>query len=125
MPDRLRRDSVSPHLFEPVHPAKNRSIANAGHVDPFINRASPMPVPHGSNVLSLSDQVGNNPMFLADLEVLPFEPHKFGSPEPTADQQRQDGPVALASNALCQGGFAATSWIARRSASCRSAPQGA
>jgi hypothetical protein len=47
-------------------------------------------------VFSFSDQVGINPMLLAHLEVLPLEPDKFGSPEPTADQQSQDGPVALA-----------------------------
>jgi hypothetical protein len=35
-----------------------------------------------------------------DLKILPFRPDKFGSPEPTADQQSQDGPVALAPNGV-------------------------
>lgn len=64
---------------------------------PFINSTfRPYRYRHGSNVFSFSDQVGINPMLLAHLEVLPLEPDKFGSPEPTADQQSQDGPVALA-----------------------------
>jgi len=35
------------------------------------------------------------------LEVLALEPGKFNSPEPTAEQQSQNGPVALSPNRLC------------------------
>jgi hypothetical protein len=56
-------------------------------------------------VLSLTDKVGDNPMILPNLEIRPFQPYKFGSPKPTADQQSQDGPVALAPDSVLRDGL--------------------
>src|SRR5215471_21785389 len=102
MPDRLRCDSISPYLFEPVDAPKNRPVTNGGHVDPLINGTlRPCRYRHGSNVLPLANQVSDDPVLFPELEILPFQPDKFSSPESTADQQGHDRPITLAPDSIC------------------------
>jgi hypothetical protein len=48
--------------------------------DPLINGTfRPRWDRNGTDVLSFADQVGNHPMFLADLEIFRSESHQFGT----------------------------------------------
>jgi hypothetical protein len=51
-------------------------------------------------MLSFADEIGDNPMFLPNPEVLGSKADKFGPPESASNQQCQDGAVAFAA-----GGF--------------------
>jgi hypothetical protein len=51
-------------------------------------------------VLSLANQIRNNPMFFSNLEVISSQANEFGAPESASDQQRQDGTVTLASRRI-------------------------
>ena len=67
---------------------EDRPIARADRIGPFID-GSLGPGRHrdGANMVSFAYQVGDDPMILADLEILPLEPDKLGAPKATSDQQ--------------------------------------
>ena len=46
-------------------------------------------------MLSLADEIGDNPEFLSDLEVIGSQTDELGTPESATDQQRQDGTITL------------------------------
>src|SRR5450759_3953866 len=77
------------------------SCLDSGNLGPFVDGSlRPTWDRNCADVLSFADEIGDNPMFLPNLEVLSSKADKFGPPESASDQQRQDGAVALAA-----GGF--------------------
>jgi hypothetical protein len=46
-------------------------------------------------VLAFPNQVGDNPVFLADLKVVDLQPYQLGAPEAASDQNRRDSPIPL------------------------------
>src|SRR5262245_7371771 len=97
MPNRFWGDPVAPDVTEPVHSPEDRTCIYPSSSGPFIDRSlHPRGHRDGADMLPLADQVGNDPVFLPNLEVLHPQPDEFRPPESTPNQQRQDGVVAFA-----------------------------
>ena len=45
-----------------------------------------------------ADEVCHDPVFFAHLKILLLKTDEFGSPKAAADEQREDGPIALRTN---------------------------
>src|SRR5215472_12767130 len=66
VPNRFGRDRFSPHLAEPVHPSKDAATVDTSSLNPPIDSSlRPHWHRHGANMLSLADEIGDNPVFLS------------------------------------------------------------
>jgi hypothetical protein len=100
VPDGLRRDSIAPDPIQSTHTTKDRPAIDARRHDPYIDGAfRPEWNRNGPNVLSFANQVSNHAALLADFKVFRFESNKFGPSQSASDEQRQDRPITLASEA--------------------------
>src|SRR5215472_14992394 len=71
MPDRFRGDRLSPNLAKAAHSSENGPRLDARDGKPLVYCAlRPARDRNGANVFTFADQVGNNPVILADLEIL-------------------------------------------------------
>jgi hypothetical protein len=94
-------DGFAPDLAEPVYAPEDPACADTGNLGPFVDGSlRPGGGRDCADMLSFADEIGDNPMFLPNLEVLSSQTDRFGPPESASNQQRQDGAVALAA-----GGF--------------------
>ena len=98
MPDRFRRDPITPDPTEPVYSAEDRTRADASSHGPLVDSLL-HPCWHGNcpDVLSFADQVGDDPVFLPNLKIFGPQCHQFCSSEPAPDQQRQNRAVPFPS----------------------------
>ena len=81
MPDRFRRDPCAPKLAHPVHPPKNGARGDLGGYRPAVNSSfHPNRDRNRADMLSLSDQVRDDPVVLPDLEILRRERDQLGAP---------------------------------------------
>src|ERR1022692_2037049 len=77
--------------------SKQASRHDGADSAPLIHRRlGPKRNRHGSNTAVLSDQIGDDPPFLYDAELLYRNRRSLAAPEATADQDRQDGAVPFA-----------------------------
>ena len=81
-----------------VIPLNRAASADSAKDDPGCHTRSLRPVIHRpfdpaqhrnpSDVFALPDQVGHNPVFLPDLEVVGLQPDQVGTPEAASDENR-------------------------------------
>ena len=60
---------------------------------------------NGADVLAFANQVGDHPVFLADLEIFRSESRQFGSAQTAGNEQRENRSIAFATETVC-GNFA-------------------
>src|SRR5450755_1224297 len=101
VPDRLWRDPVAPKFSCSAYPAENRARGDPGSCGPGIDRSfHPDRDRNRADMLSFADQVRNDPVLLADLEIMRFKRDQFGASQATSNQDRKNCPVTLGSEAL-------------------------
>jgi hypothetical protein len=97
VPNRFWRNSFAPNLAEPVHPSEDAATVDTSSLNPPIDSSlRPHWHRHSADMLSLADEIGDNPVFLSNLEVIGSQTDELGTPESATNQQRQDGTVTLA-----------------------------
>src|ERR1019366_10516630 len=80
VPDCFRCNPCAPKLAHPVYPPKNGARGDLGGYRPAVNSSfHPNRDRNRADMLSLADQVCDDPVFLADLEVLCLERDQLGA----------------------------------------------
>src|SRR5579859_5005012 len=101
VPDRLGRDSIPPNFTQSTYSSEDRATIDGSSQGPLIDRAFR---PHWNrnctDVLSFANQVGDYPVLLTDLEIFRPEPNHFGPSQAASNEQRQNRPITLASEAV-------------------------
>src|SRR5437773_10708306 len=96
VPNRLWRDPFAPKPAEPAYASEDPAGVDTGSLDPTVDSSLR---PNGdwncADMLSLADEIGDDPMFLSNLEVVSSQTDEFSPPEAASDQQCQDGAIAL------------------------------
>src|SRR5438094_186716 len=70
MPDRLRRNSRSPHLAVLINSPKDLFVSDAAGSDPFVDGGlCPNRDWNSSDMFSLANEVGDHPMVLSELQI--------------------------------------------------------
>jgi hypothetical protein len=101
MPNRLFRDALSPCLSNLVHPADQPSSINCGCSKPIIQLSAHQ---SGTGIVRtwppFADQINNGPVLLALLRMTQSPSHGFVPPQPTREQQCEQGSVAFSFQTL-------------------------
>jgi hypothetical protein len=80
----------------PADSAKDEAARYPCRLRPFIHRPlDPARYRNRSDVLSLPDQIGYNPVLFPDLKVVGPQPDQLGAPETASDENRQNCTVPL------------------------------
>ena len=107
MPDRFRRDAIAPDFAHPVYSPENCPPTDFRPRDPRVDGSlHPARNRNRAHVLSLADQVCDNPVLLPDLEVLRLEAGQLCPPQPTTNQHSQNRLITL-----CPDGFRRSSKV--------------
>ena len=97
----FRSYCLAPNGIEPVDATEDRAVGDACGDRPFIHRPlGSYRHRDGPNMFPFSDQISNHPVLLPKLKITTLQSDELGSTEPTPDQQRDDGPIALAAGGL-------------------------
>jgi hypothetical protein len=101
VPDGFRCQAFASDLFLSAYSPKDCTLIYLSCVDPLIDRALR---PHRdwncANVLSLSNQVGDHPVLLADLKIFHSESYQFGASQATPNEQGENRSITFASEAI-------------------------
>src|SRR6266852_619374 len=101
MPDGLGCDSIAPDLTHPTHSTEDRATIDASRLGPLIDGTfRPHGNGNGTDMLSFANQVSNHAVLLAELEIFRFEPNQFGPSQAASNEQRQNGTITFASEAV-------------------------
>ena len=93
--------SCSPRPSHFVDPTEQLSSINCGCGEPIVQFGSdPIGNPNHSNVASLANQINNGPMLFALLEMIQCQSYGFMPPQPTREEQCEQGPVMFSFQSL-------------------------
>jgi hypothetical protein len=82
VPDCLWRYSFAPHFVESIERAEHRTLAETARCGPFIDGAlRPDRYRDGTDVFPFVDQIFDNLMVLANLEIFFPQADEFSAPE--------------------------------------------
>src|SRR5712692_8055192 len=88
VPNRLWRDPVAPSLAEPAYASEDPAGVDTGSLCPPVNGSlRPYRDRYGADMFSLADEIGDDPMFLSNLEVVSSQTDQFSPPKAASDQQ--------------------------------------
>src|SRR5260370_5169647 len=98
VPDGFRCQAFASDLFLSAYSPKDCTLIYLSCVGPLIDRALR---PHRNwncaNVLSLSNQVGDHPVLLAELKTFHSESYQFAASQATPTEQGENSPIKFAS----------------------------
>ena len=90
----------APDLIEPTDSAEDRSAIDVGRRGPLIDGAfRPHRDRNSADVLSFANEVSNDRVLLADLEVFHSESHQFSPTQSASDEQRHYRAITFAAQA--------------------------
>jgi hypothetical protein len=96
VPNGLYRHPISPGSSHFVDTAKQLASINCGCGELILQFGS-HPIGNGNrpNVASLANQINNGPVLFALLEMIQCQRHGLMPPQPTREQQCEQGPVTF------------------------------
>src|SRR6267143_2160024 len=101
VPDGFRCQAFASDLFLSSYSPKDCTLIYLSCVGPLIDRAlRPHRNWNGANVLSLSNQVGDHPVLLADLKIFHSESYQFAASQATPNEQGESRSITFASEAI-------------------------
>lgn len=91
VPDGFRCNSCASDPIASTYSAEDCAAVCSCRSHPFIDGAfRPRRNGNGTNVFSFANQVSDQPMLLADLEIFCSESNQFGPSQSASDEQRQN-----------------------------------
>jgi hypothetical protein len=101
MPYRLRREPIAPKFANAVYPTEDGAGPDFGGGGPGVNRLlHPRRDGDCADMLSFADQVRNDAVFFADLEIFHFERDQLGPSQAASNHNRQNRPVTFTSEVI-------------------------
>ena len=89
VPDGFRREACTPYFFQFAYSPEECTCTYLGCIAPLINCAfRPHGNWNGADVFSFTNQVGDHPVFLADLKIFESESYEFGASQTAPNEQR-------------------------------------
>lgn len=93
----LIRDSFSDHSVALIDRAEDPASCNGGRFHPIIHKnLDERRYRDGPDAAAFAVEVGDDPTAFALLQLIEGQRNDLASSQPTGDQQRQDGTIALA-----------------------------
>jgi hypothetical protein len=97
VPDGFSCDPRTPNLIEPTDSAEYHPTIDAGCRSPLIDGAFRLHGDrNGADVLPFANEVSNDRVFLADLEVFHPESHQLSATQSASDEQRDYRAITFA-----------------------------